>query len=242
MNYGSFNPVPMTDITLPNIVYDEDVDATTHRITMEYDLKRHGVAIGIVNLGSKTNSCYWYERRTEGWFPEEYPEQCSPYSMLYYNSSVTSNRDLLFGCTDGYIRRLDNDGTDDDIGVTDQAVDSYVVFGPFKLGREIGGDGTISNLRGILGGGGSDGTHSDSDNVTYYIYIGDSPQEVMEKIDAGSYALTGTVYAPGFRRGKRQRQSVRGKYAAIQLRNNSDGETWEFEEIEFDITPVGSLA
>jgi len=231
----------MTEYRLPNIIYSEAADPSTHRICLGWDVRRHGLVIAIVNLSTGVNSCYWYEKRVDGFFPELYPEECSPYSMLYYDSPAAAQRDLLFGCRDGYIRQSLETATSDDIGGSDEAIDSYVCFGPFGLGEHIGDEGIIGQVYGILAGGGSSGTHTDSNNVTYYIYVGDSPEQVMERVDAGTYAITGTVYGPGLQRGKKQLKTVRGKFAAIKLQNNTADQSWGFEEIEVEVTPAGRL-
>jgi hypothetical protein len=232
----------MTEYRLPRIVHDENVDPTTHRITMGYDLKRHGIVVAITNLSTRVNSAYWYERRAGAWYPEQYPEECAPYSMVYYNAQTVANRDMLVGCADGYIRRFDDDEKDDDIGATDEAIDSYITFGPFAMSEDLGGEGIVSNVYGILAGGASGGSESDSSDVTYYVYVGDSPEEVMEKVSAGTYVISGTVYAPGYQKGKKQRKRARGKYAAVRLRNNTSGQTWGFEEIEVEVEPAGRLS
>ena len=237
-SYGQFVVENMTEMRLPRIIHDEAADSTTHRITMAYDLKRHGIMLNITNLATGTNSCYWWEKRTDGFYPEVYPGECSPFSVLYYNSEVTAQKDLLVGSRDGYIRRPSDTAKDDDIGNSDQAVDSYITFGPFPCGERLGDDGIISNIYGIMG----ETESVTSSSVQYYIYVGDSPEAVMKAVSANAYAVTGTVYAPGYGRGKKQRRHARGKYAAVRLRNNTAGQTWAFEEIEVDIEPAGRLA
>jgi hypothetical protein len=145
---------------------------------------------------------------------------------------------MVIGCTDGYIRCPDDAGTDDDIGGAVAAVDSYMTFGPFALNETLGADGLIGPVYGIMG----ENRDVNCSNATYYVYVGDSPEAVMKKVAADTYDMTGTVYAPGYQRGGRQLRTVRGKYAAIRLRNNSVGQTWAFEEIEVEVKPAGRLA
>jgi hypothetical protein len=228
----------ITSLRLPDLVHDEEVDPSTHRITMVYDTRRHGILITITNLLTKANSCFWYEKRADAFFPESYPVSCAPYSMVYYNSATVADRDLLIGCADGYIRRFDKDKTSDDVGIADTAIDSYVTLGPIVLGDAPGSDGTIGNIQAIL----AENQDIDSSSVTYYIYVADSPEAVMKKVTADTYSVTGTLTAPGFKRGGKQRRKIRGKYAAIRLRNNSADQTWAFEEIEVEVNPVGRLA
>ncbi len=228
----------LTEYRLPRIIHDEGADPTTHRITMCYDHKRHGVAIGIVKLSDGMNSCYWYEKRTDGFYPEQYPEQCAPFSMLYYDSVVTAQRDMIWGCQDGYIRQPSDTARNDDIGGSDEAIDSYVTFGPFQLGEVLGEEGIVGPVYGILG----ETEDIACSNVTYYVYVGDSPEAVMKKVTADTYDISGTVYAPGYQKGKKQRRTVRGRYGAIRFRNSTATQTWAFEEIEVEITPAGRLS
>ena len=232
----------MSEYNLPRLIKDEGADPSTHRITMCYDHDRHGLALSIVNLTTRVNSSYWYEKRGDSWYPEQYPEECSPFSMIYHHASTPAQRGLLFGCSDGHIRQFDDDAMSDDIGPTDEAIDSYVTIGPFALSEQMGGEGIIGNVSGIMSGGASGGSESDSSNATYYVYVGDSPEQVLEKLYADSYKISGTVYAPGYQRGRKKRQQVRGKYGAIRLRNNTADQTWSFEELEVEITPAGRLA
>jgi hypothetical protein len=231
----------MTEFVLPKLMTDEALDPTTHRVTMEYDLDRHGIMIGMVTLATGVNSCYWYEKRAGAFFPEEYPTTCSPYSMIYYDAAASGNKGLVFGCTDGYMRTPVDSEKDDDIGATDQAVDSYVTVGPFKMGRKMGDEGIFTNIHGILAGGAAGGSESDSSNVTWYYYVGDSPEEVMEKVAADTYVTSGTLYGPGYVKGKKSRKRVRGRYGAIRLRNSTATQTWGFEEFEVLIEPAGRL-
>ena len=162
--------------------------------------------------------------------------------MVYYNSKDVDDRGMLVGCTDGFIRVHDDDTYSDNVGETNQAIDSYVVLGPFPLNETLGSEGIITNIHGVLAGGGSGGSQSDSSNVTYSVFVGDSPEKVMENVNADTYDVTGTLYAPGYRKGKKQRKSSRGKFGAVKLRNNTTGQTWSFESVKVDVIPVGRLS
>jgi hypothetical protein len=231
----------MTEIVLPRLIKDEQVDPSTHRVVMGWDKIRHGFLISIVNLTTGVNSCYWYDSNTKGFFPEQYASSLSPYSMLYYDAAVSDNKGMLMGGGDGYVRVHDDDFTDDSLGVTTQAVDSYVTLGPFKMGKQLGDEGIFEYIHGILAGGATGGSQSDSSNVTWYMYVGNSPEQVMEKVAANTYVVSGTLKGPGYVKGNKSMRRVRGKFGAIRLRNNSASQTWGFEEIEFSIEPVGRL-
>jgi hypothetical protein len=231
----------MTEIVIPRIVKDEQVDPSTHRVVMEWDKDRHGFLMAIVNLTTGVNSCYWYDNVTKGFFSEQYPSTLSPYSMLYYDSATAANKGMLMGGGDGYTRVHDESSANDSLGVTTQAIDSYVTLGPFKMGKELGDEGVFEYLHGMLAGGKSGGSQADSSNVTWYIYVGDTPEEVMEKVSAGTYTVSGTLRGPGYVKGNKSLRRVRGRFGAVRLRNNTASQTWGFEELEISIEPVGSL-
>ena len=97
--------INLTEMVLPNIINDEAADPSTHRITMGYDKKRHGIVVAITVLASGVNSNYFYSFKTQGFYSESYPEECGAYSLLYYNANDPAYADLLVGSKDGYIRK-----------------------------------------------------------------------------------------------------------------------------------------
>jgi hypothetical protein len=225
----------LTQFSLPSLIHEEQVDPSTHRILLAFDTKRHGILVSIVTISTSANSCYWYDIRAGSFMPESYPAQCAAYSMEYYDSVVIDQRELLIGSTDGYIRRFDETKKDDDIGALDSAIDSYVTFGPFPMGETPADDGIVGCVYGVMAGTGSS-------SVTYYTYVGDSPEDVMNKVTADTYSVSGLVQATGLQRGAKQRRMARGKWGAIRLRSNTAGQTWGMEAIEVDIYPAGRLA
>lgn len=231
----------LTELVLPRFIKTEGIDPSTHRVCMEWDKMRHGFEMSIVDLSDGTNSCYWYDSITQGLFPESYQPTTSTYSMLYYDASTAAHKGMLMGGGDGYIRVHDDSETDDDLGPTTIAVDSYVTLGPFKMGKNMGDEGIFQYIHGILAGGETNGSQSDSNNVTWYVYVGKSPEEVMENVAVDNYVTSGILKGPGYVKGNKSLRRVRGRFCAIRLRNNSASQTWGFEELEVSIEPVGRL-
>ncbi|KKK52668.1 hypothetical protein LCGC14_3102590, partial [marine sediment metagenome] len=85
----------LTEMVLPNIIDNEAADPSTHRITMGYDKKRHGIVVAITLLADGSNSNYFYSFKTKGFYQESYPNQCGPYSIFYYDANNTTYADLL---------------------------------------------------------------------------------------------------------------------------------------------------
>ncbi|MBE3036628.1 MAG: hypothetical protein IMZ70_06070, partial [Candidatus Atribacteria bacterium] len=175
----------LTEMVLPDIINDEDADPTTHRITMGYDKKRHGIVVSITVLATGVNSNYFYSFKTEGFYPESYPEECGPYSLFYYDANDPAYADLLVGCKDGYIRKYLNTAKNDDIGVVDETISSYVTY-PITPLSDTDEKGKLTELVLDLAGGAAAGDFSDTNGVTYELFRGDDAETVLEDIRDGA--------------------------------------------------------
>lgn len=238
----------MSQFSLPGIVGDEAADPSTHRITMAYDRSRSGLLISITLLADGTNSNYFYDLRTideggvAGFFPESYPEECGPYSLFYYAANSTTYRDLLVGCKDGYIRKFDDSAKDDDIGGTDETIESNVSFGPIPCGKDSSSKGKLTKLECVSAGGSPDGTQTDSDAASYEVYADNSAEGVIEKLAAGtSPNIAGTLKVPGRQRGGSIRKKVQAAYLGINLFNNTGTQTWGFEQLLINLKDSGRI-
>jgi hypothetical protein len=228
-------------LSLPTLVKDEGANPTTHRVTLGYDFDRDAVLICITLLADGSNSDYYFDVKGLGFFPESYPNQCGVYSQLYYPSNDPSNADLLYGCTDGYIRKFDATKKDDDIGATDQAISSEVLLPITDLDEEDGdGQGRLNSLTLETSGGASGGSHTDSDGVTLDIHVGDNAEKLVEKVkDGGTPVITRTYSGPG--RQKRLRDKARGKWLGVVLRNSTAGESWSLSKLNINTKLAGRI-
>ena len=236
-------PMNLSAIALPDLIKDEGADPTTHRITMEYDRRDYGIHICITKQSDGTNSNWWYDLKTEGLFPEEYPHQCGAYSLFYYDANDPAYRDVLVGCKDGYLRKFDKTGKSDILSDdSERLIDSYVVLGPLQLsgGRN---DGTLGNINIISAGGEANGSESDSDDIEYSVFAARSAENIIENIKAVPQTpkYSGTFSSPGYQRGNIDRRKARGRFGAIQIGNDTVGETWGFEKLTLDIKQVGRV-
>ena len=230
-------PVCITQISLPKLVSDEAANSSTHRITMQYDHLEMGIVICVTKLSDGTNSNYWLDLKVAEptidvcpIFPESYPEECGVYSLFFYPANNNTYKKLLVGCKDGYIRKFDGATKSDNIGGSSEAIDSYCVFGPMLLSDSPHREGKLKPLSIITGGSADGTTETDSDGVDYEIYTATTAAGVIDKIKAGSAPnYSGTIPAPGFRRGSKINQSARGMFAGIKLSNDTADEGWLFE-------------
>jgi hypothetical protein len=231
-------PKCLSEVRLPALIDDEAVDPTTHRITMAYDKRRAGILTTITKLSDGSNSCYWFDFRTDGFFPESYPDVCGIYSAVQYNAFDASYKQVMYGCQDGYIRYHDETAKDDDITVGTEAISSYVTFGPFLLAQWAGDEGKVTGFDLILGGGGS---APESDGASYEFYTGKSAQEVVKKMAAGTpIAVAGSVAGSGRKRETFKRK-IRGVYCGIKVKNITAAQTWAMEQALITIAKAGRL-
>lgn len=231
----------LTEQIYPDFIKDLAYDVSLHRITMGYDRLKDGIQISKTTLADGTNSCWWYDLKVDGLFPDTYPEECGAFSMFHYEAVDPDYRKLLFGCNDGYIRFADDDAEDDDIGGSDEAVDSYITFGPLKLGGE-GKEGILSSLLGIPTGGLSGGSEADSNDLAYKVWTGQTAEIVTEKLIANTNPnIAGTITATQNIRGKKKSQTARGMFAGIRVGNSTATETWGLEKLLINIKQSGRL-
>jgi len=220
------------------------VNREQHWITMVFDVRRNGILIHITKIDRTvptdygTGESWWLDLRTGGFFPEEYPQESMPFSSLYYGSEDADYEQLIIGCHDGNIRCFD-EATKDDDGVP---IDAYALYPPQRLSN-LGREGKLNKIIICTGGG-----DSNSDNMNYEIYTGDTAQEVLEDVTAdvedtsrlNKKAKFADSIAGVVREVKRPR--CRGQFAAIKVTgSNAVDESFAVESIVAEITDGGRV-
>jgi hypothetical protein len=234
-------PENLTRDSYPDFVKDLAYNPASHRLVMGYDRKRDGVIIQRTLLADGSNTGYWYSFRSEGLFPETYPEECGMFDLFWYESNDPDYRHLLVGCNDGFIRYYDDTADDDNVGASTEAIQSYVGIGPIKLGDERH-EGTIESIVSVLTGDDGTGSTADSDDVTYKIFVDRTADAAIDKLVTNtSPKVSGTLNGPGHPRGDTKKKRVRGMYATIRFENLNASETWGLESISIQGVRKGRL-
>jgi len=192
-------------------------------------------------LADGTNLNYWYDLKTEGFYPETYPTNCGIFSSWYYDSDASGTRELILGTNDGYLRSFyDNKKDDYGAGTGGTTISSYTTLPIIKLSEEDDKEGKLTSLTIELAGGASSGDFGDTDGMSYELHVGDDAETVLEAIIDGDTAReSGTLSGTG--RKNRVRKRVRGRWLGIKLYNSTAAETFAVNLINGTIVPAGRI-
>jgi len=223
-------PVNLTSSRLPSLSGYKHVKPGTggtageHYISMSYDADRHGVLLFLTPYGAATaGTHYFYDLRTNSFWPEKYPKALGPTTVAYYNASGASYRKLLLGGHDGYVYEFDEDVKGDVTGAT-AAIDSYVWTRPQRLSNSLRRDAVIALIQGT--------TSATGDTVNYDIYTADN----VEGVTGGTSICSG-VWGPG--RNIPNRTRVRGGAHAVKVSGKTVGRRWGIENIAVEVNDGG---
>ena len=225
MSGGRGRPENISTGRLPKWVNDWAADPATHRIVLAYDSFRNGITISRTTLDSGTNLNYWYDFRTQGFYPETYPTACGIFCSHFYDADSATRRCTLYGGNDGYIRKFLDTVKNDDVGTTDRQISSYATWPIEHLAEDNDKEGKLTSLTIELAGGGAGGDFGDTDEVDYEIHVADDAETCLQKIKDGDTAFTsGTLSGTG--RKARIRTRVRGAYLGLKLYNVITTTAW----------------
>lgn len=231
--YG-FGPIDnLSQFVLPSLAGDAELDPTVHRVSMEYDREREGILIIITTITSGSNLAYWFDLKTQGFYPEDYPDVCGAYSAYFHAANDDSYRTLLVGCTDGYIRKFDDTSKDDVTTNGTAAIESYMTL-PIIEGEADDKSLRLNNMVVTMAGGAAGGTAADTDAVDIEIYTADDPETILEAIEDGDTPLHDeTITGPGM--ANRLRKRAKGRALGIRLSNDTATSSWAVEKISANI-------
>jgi hypothetical protein len=151
------------------------INAERYEVTLGYDFQRRGICIACVARDAVIDPTlpaihYFYDLRTEGYFPDTYDADHDPTAMAAHQVGGLGEQVLLRGCRDGYIRQFnDQTGTDDSVPFT-----SYVYYGPLRLGAGEYGDGILHEVVDVL--------DDDSGSIILAAYVGHSAEAALAAI------------------------------------------------------------
>jgi hypothetical protein len=220
-------PVNMTKQHNPKLISSLGLNRRTDRVAMGYDKKRYGIKVSITQQDGAWAVAWWMDLRTGGLFPEEFPSGQEAASLFYFNSYKSSERGLLIGCYDGYIREEDESQTSHD---GSNAIESHVCIGPFVADGEPRNEVGINETSLVLG--------EESDGVTVDIHKGTSADEVISNVlNDETPLVTKALSDDSLKNSIIDR--VSGRAVAVKIKNTTADETFSVEEINLSMQQEG---
>lgn len=224
------NAQPPENITkqhIPKLITSLGLNRRTDRVAMAYDKQRYGIEVSVTQQDGQWSVCWWLDLRTGGLFPDVFPSLQSPASLFYYDSYKSSERGLLLGGYDGFIRKSDETEKSDE---GSNKIESHFCIGPFVADGEPRNTVDMNEI--------SLTTGEETDGITVDTHRADSADKVIADIlDAETPAITKTLTGDGLKNSVRDK--VSGRAVAIKIENTTADESFSIESINLNLKIAG---
>lgn len=195
------------------------IDLTTNTVQLAWDNVRHGLHIFIVPNTERATTHYFWDQRTDSFWPIGYPNAKGPTRTFAFDGDQPDDNALLLGGWDGYIRQIDPSTLNDD----GTAISSHIVYPPVSEGGSTKNT-LINSLTAVL--------DTNSDDVVLTTYAEDTIQKTIE--------ATTIRYARTLSAGRtRILNRVAGNAIKIVLSNKIDLKTWAIESLVVNVAVTG---
>ncbi|TPV96166.1 MAG: hypothetical protein B7733_06360 [Myxococcales bacterium FL481] len=207
------------------------VDLSTHYFHLVWDEMQYGLHVFQVpyaKFGTKVYTKHWFwDRKLNRWSEDDRSKDDStspgsfntnPHCAAVYNADSPTDRMLLVGCADGFIRYVDPDAKSDDVA----PINAEGVIGPLGSGANPERV-DMALLQAQL--------DEKKDGCTYKLHAGPVPNVLQAtKTESGE-----------FQAGFNPKGSARanGDYSFIELRNAALGQSFGVEWLTVDVRPGG---
>ena len=195
------------------------LNMNTILVRLAYNDREKGIHVFLTPLDGSATINYFYDIRGNSWWPDVFATAGqNPTSVHIYDGDSASDRTVLLGGHDGYIRKFDYTPSKNDDGV---AISSYVWLGPIQLQNRP--KIMLTEMKPSMATG--------TDGVTFNVYAA----ETAEAAKAGSSKFTGTWSAG---RNKSERRRVAGHDIFIKLSNATVNQDWAYEFLGVELDSV----
>jgi hypothetical protein len=225
---NSSPPENLTKQRNPKLISSLGLNRRTDRVAMGFDKKRYGIKVSVAQQDGQWAVPWWFDLRTTGGlFPEKYASGQEAASLFYYDSYKSSERGLLIGGYDGYIRKEDEDEKSDD---GSNAIESHFSIGPITADGEPRGEVGINEASIVAG--------EDTDGVTVEYYRADSADEVVSNVlDENTALISNTLTGDGLNNSIINR--VSGRAVVVKVKNETADESFSIEQINLSLQSEG---
>jgi hypothetical protein len=188
------------------------VDVTNHTVLMAYDVRYRGIHVYLTSNTEGTTQHFWFDWETKSFWPMALQVAHEPTAILNYVGGTVNESGVLLGSRDGYIRRYADTYEHDD----GMPMDSYVYYGPLRLGAGDSQDGMFTEMNGAPAQG--------SGKVKWELFVGETAEAAFatDPVDSGEWE-SGLNYAA--------RPRARGSSAFVKLSAAEDNAAWAIERI-----------
>lgn len=220
MSAGQSTPDLLTSKKLDALF--SELDLSNFSPFVIYDRIWQGVHIFLspLNIQTTPNNHFWWDQRTDSWWRDQYPVNIGPTFAHLFDADLPDDRAILMGGFDSFLRFFEDAAVDDD-GV---AVDSLCRF-PLIHPNMPQGQFQMDDLQISLDANGN--------GVLFEVFRGQTPEACAVSTSAAfSKSLVAGRNLP-------IRKRLRANALQYQIRNNTLGERWAYENGTVVIYGVG---
>jgi hypothetical protein len=206
MTAGAWTPQPLSRGILDKTF--AAIDYATYQVRLLWDDIAKGVHLYFTpaNRPSSGPIHFFWDKRTGGFWPDQYPAVQGPTAVWNYDADLPTDRAMLLGGFDSYIRQIPAALARDDDGTP---IHSYVRYGPQVIGGDLA-NSRLSELTPIMS--------STSSPASLRVFAASSPEEVA----TATAPQVSRVLSAG--RNGSLRQRITGNTIALELENVAS--TW----------------
>lgn len=213
-------PVKLSDAIGERLM---DIDLADNMVKLVWDDQFQSVMIYVTPIAGGTTTNYCYDTRMKAWWPDQFAnDDLNVHAVHVMDGDDPSDRVVLLGCRDGYIRAIDGTTSWDDQTLT-YAISSSVYFGPYS--SRTGNPIRVTEIHPTL-------ASNSNASVTCGLYDGYSAEDASTSSVTSSWSTTG-----GDRYVERQR--AMGRILYLKIANTDSGKHWSYENGHLVATELG---
>lgn len=196
-----------------------DINTGEYALHCQWSRREQELKVFITKTDEPEETTHWaWEQRTGAWFPDEFANKNhNPLVSCTFDGNEASDRVLLIGCWDGFVRAFDHDALNDD----GYDIESEVWIGPLVT-KDLD-ELMLKELQAVLGTG--------SGQVTFAIHLGATAEAARSST---------SVYSGTWTAGRNPAEFLRRSNHAIFVKITST-KRWALEQIRACVKGHGKV-
>jgi hypothetical protein len=198
-----------------------DIDFSAYVVKMVFDDRFQAIMFYITPIAGGATVNWCYDLRQGAFWPDSFGNNNHNVTTAFlFDADSPTDRVVLLGCYDGYVREIDIAAKDDD----GTAISSYVWIGPIQANSQRL---RLRELRGVLAAG--------CDPVQVDVFSGNTPEAAYGAVSRWTKNWNAGL-SPA------NKPMTTGQAMFLKLSNSTVSKTWELESIYAEIEALGSAA